>query len=172
MNVSFSFDHNRNKRSMWFTPFIPCVPLSLAFSLLVGASSFQSPRSPALRFFYLYLFLLRVFSYNITPPQFRSSNECPLTAIFPLLCLQSFSPHQSRLSCFSLMFTTPVLVPIYFVLIFSILFIPIIHLNILISLLSSPSCSAFLSAHVSLPYIRSELMYHTVIMRCKQPRHT
>ena len=43
-------------------------------------------------------------------------------------------------------------------LIFSILFIPIIHLNILISVLSSKSCSAFLSAQVSLPYIRTGLM--------------
>ena len=47
---------------------------SSAFSLFrVGASSFQSPSSPVFCFFYLYLFLLHVFSYNITPPQFRSS---------------------------------------------------------------------------------------------------
>ena len=39
----------------------------------VGPSSFQYPRSPVLCFFYLYLFLLHVFSYNITPTQFRSS---------------------------------------------------------------------------------------------------
>ena len=36
----------------------------------VGASSFQSPHSPVLCFFYLYLFLLHVFSYNtsVCPP--------------------------------------------------------------------------------------------------------
>ena len=47
---------------------------SSAFSLFgVGASSFQSPRSLVLCFSYLYFFLLHVFSYNITPPQFWSS---------------------------------------------------------------------------------------------------
>ena len=46
---------------------------SPSFSLFgVGASNFQSPRSPVLCFFYLYSFLLHVFSYNITTPQFRS----------------------------------------------------------------------------------------------------
>ena len=57
-----------------------------------------------------------------------------------------------------IMFTTPAIAPISSVLIFSILFLPIIHLNILMSVLSSKSWSAFLSAQVSLPYIRSELM--------------
>ena len=47
---------------------------SPAFSLFgIGASNFQSPCSPVLCFFHLYSFLLDVFSYNITPPQFRSS---------------------------------------------------------------------------------------------------
>ena len=47
----------------------------LAFSLFgVGASSFQSPCSPVLCFFSLYSFLLHVVSYNISPPQFRSSS--------------------------------------------------------------------------------------------------
>ena len=36
-------------------------------------SSFQSSRSPVLCFFYFYSFLLHDFSYNIAPPQFRSS---------------------------------------------------------------------------------------------------
>ena len=43
-------------------------------------------------------------------------------------------------------------------LIFSILVIPITHLNILIFVLSSESCPAFLSAQVSLPYTRTGLM--------------
>ena len=43
------------------------------FPICFGASSFQSPPSPVLSFFYLYSFLLHVFSYNITPPQFWSS---------------------------------------------------------------------------------------------------
>ena len=47
---------------------------SSAFSLFgVGESSFQSPRSPVLCAFYVYLLLHHVFSYNITPPQFHSS---------------------------------------------------------------------------------------------------
>ena len=45
------------------------------FTIYFGVAtwSFQSPRSPVLCIFYLYSFLLHVFSYNITPPQFRSS---------------------------------------------------------------------------------------------------
>ena len=44
-----------------------------AFSLVgVGASSFQYPRSPVLCIFYLYSCLLHFFSYNISPPEFRS----------------------------------------------------------------------------------------------------
>ena len=46
---------------------------SILSLFVVGASSFQSPRSPILCFFYLYSFLLHVFSYNITPPQLWSS---------------------------------------------------------------------------------------------------
>ena len=72
---------------------------SSAFSLFgVGASSFQTPRSPVLCFFYLYLFLLHLFSYNITPPQFWYSYpphlRCPPTSMFSLLHLAlSFSLH-------------------------------------------------------------------------------
>ena len=40
----------------------------------VGASSFQSPRSPVLCLFYLSSFLLQVFSYDMTPHRFRSSH--------------------------------------------------------------------------------------------------
>ena len=57
---------------------------------------------------------------------------------------------------FSLMFTTPAHISSFPI--FSILFIPIIHVNILISVLSSKFCSAFLSGQVSLPYIRTGLM--------------
>ena len=45
-----------------------------AFSLFrVSAFRFQYPRSPVLCVFSLYSFRLHVFSYNITPPQLRSS---------------------------------------------------------------------------------------------------
>ena len=47
------------------------------------------------------------------------------------------------------MFATPALAPIASVLISSILFIPINHLNILISVDPSKFCSAFLSAYMS-----------------------
>ena len=53
---------------------------------------------------------------------------------------------------FSHMFATPALVPISSILISSSLFIPINHLNSLISVDPSKFCSAFLSAYVSLPY--------------------
>ena len=56
------------------------------------------------------------------------------------------------------MFATSALALISFVLIFSILFIPIIRLNILISVLSSKFCSAFLRAQVSLQYIETGLI--------------
>ena len=42
-------------------------------NFVVGASSFLSTRSPVLCF-YLYLFLLHVFTYTITPHLFRSSD--------------------------------------------------------------------------------------------------
>ena len=54
---------------------------------MIGASSFQSPCSPVLCFFYPYSFLLHVFSYNITPPQFRSS-YLPMSTNVHLLCSQ------------------------------------------------------------------------------------
>ena len=59
---------------------------------------------------------------------------------------------------FSLMFAKPVVALISSFLIFSILIIPIIHLNIFISVLSSKFCSAFVSAQVSLPSIRTVMM--------------
>ena len=64
----------------------------------------------------------------------------------------------------SLVFTTPVIALTSSFLISAILFTPITHLNIIISVLSSQLCSAFLSAHVSLPYIRKSLM--TVLLYC------
>ena len=54
---------------------------------------------------------------------------------------------------FLLMFATPAFALISSVPIFSILFIPIMHLNILICVLSSKSCSAYLGVQVSLPHI-------------------
>ena len=78
--------------------------------------------------------------------------------------LQSFSPHGLTISVSLFLFSNlclPHLLLLTIIssfVIFSILFIPIIHLNILISVLSSKFCSAFLSAQVSLPYIRTGLM--------------
>ena len=64
---------------------------------------------------------------------------------------------------FSLMFAIPALALMSSYLIFSILFIAIIYLNILISVLSSKFCSAFLCAQVSLPYLRTGLIGVLVI---------
>ena len=79
-----------------------------AFSLFeVSVPSFQSPRSPVLSFFYLYLFLLLSFSYNITPPQFRSPYlSVSTTSMFSILhLLQSFSPHGLTISVSVLLFS-------------------------------------------------------------------
>ena len=54
-------------------PTISLIPLR-PFSYLRSAhQSFNSPLSPVLCFFFLYSFLLHVFSYHIAPPQFWSS---------------------------------------------------------------------------------------------------
>ena len=75
---------------------------SSAFSLFgVGASSFLSPRSPVLCFFHIYLFLIHVFFYNITPPQFGSSfcgQPLPSSTFSLLQLLYSFSPHGLTVS--------------------------------------------------------------------------
>ena len=67
-----------------------------------GVPSFPSPRSPVMCFFYLDLFLLHVFSYNITPPQFRSSSfgvhPFPSSMFSSLHLLQSFSPRVLTIS--------------------------------------------------------------------------
>ena len=57
----------------------------------------------------------------------------------------------------SLMFATHALALIYSFPIFSILSIPVIHLNILIYVLSSKFYSAFVCAHATLPYITTDL---------------
>ena len=120
---------------------------SSSFSLFgVGTTNFHSPRSPLLCLFSRYSGLLRVFSYNITPPQFRSSYLSVSTHFHVLITTSSsvfLSTWPNYLSLasliFSLMFATPALALISSFLIFSILFIPIIHFNILISVLSSKS---------------------------------
>ena len=67
--------------------------------LIIRTPSFQSPCSPVLCFFYLYSFLIHFFSYNITPPQFRSSYLLVYTSILSLLhLLQSYSPHGLTIS--------------------------------------------------------------------------
>ena len=75
---------------------------SLYFSSIfgVGASSFHSPRSPALCFFYVYSFLFLITSrhFSFSLPIFR----CPLTSIFyDLITIhlhQSFFPHDLIIS--------------------------------------------------------------------------
>ena len=74
----------------------------------VGASSFQSPHSPVLCCFYLYLFLLCVFSYNITPPQFRSSYLSVSTLFHAVITTSSsvfLSTWPNNLSLASLIFS-------------------------------------------------------------------
>ena len=93
--------------------------------------------------------------------------QCPLTSIFHVLIttpscvfLSTCPNHLSLTSLIvSLIYATPALALISSFLIFSIIFIiPIIHLNILISVLSSKPLSVFPSAQVWLPYIRTCLM--------------
>ena len=128
---------------------------SSAFSLIgVGTSRFQSARSPVLCFFYLYLFLLHVFSYNITPPHFRSS-YLSLSTHFHVRITTSSSvflstwPNHFRLASliFSLMFATPALAHITSFLIFSIpCFVPTT-----ISTFSFVLSSKFCTIPISMP---------------------
>ena len=104
---------------------------------------------------------------------FRSFGVHPLPPfIFSLPHLVQYSsPHvltiQSRLShiC-SLMFATPALALISSIVVLSILCITIIHLNILISVLSTKFCSAFPSAQVSLPSIQQNRSDVGLIIYC------
>ena len=98
----------------------------------------------------MYSFLLHVISHNITPPHFRSSYLLVSTHFHVLITtyssviLPTWPNHISLGSLiFSLMFATPALALIPSFLIFSIIFIPIIHLNILIYVISSKFCSPF-----------------------------
>ena len=91
--------------------------------------------------------------------------QCPPTTIFQVLIttsssvfLATWSNHLSHFSYFLTYVCHTCLAHISSFLIFSILFIPIIHLNILMSVLSRKLCSAFLRALVSLPYIRTDLL--------------
>ena len=63
-NRSIISTHKLNFLLLWPFPYL-------------GSSSLQTPCSPVLCFFSLYSFLLHVFSYNITPPQFWSSHLQP-----------------------------------------------------------------------------------------------
>ena len=121
----------------------------------VGASSFQFPHSPV-SCFYLYSFLLHIFSYNITPPPFRSSYlsvsiafHVPITTSSSVFL--STWPNHLRLASliFSLICHTCHFALVSSFLIFSILFMPIIHLNILVSVLSSKFCFVFFLSQFS-----------------------
>ena len=127
---------------------VPETEPSSAFSLFgLGASRFQFPCSPVLCFFYLYLFRLHACSYNITPPPFRCSylsvsTTSVLINISSSVFLSTWPNHLSHASLISsLVFATPALDLISSFLIFSILFISIIHLNILIAVPCSKYCS-------------------------------
>ena len=80
----------------------------LSPSVGVGASSCQSPWSTVVCFFDLYLVLLLVLSYNITPPPFRSS-YIALSTYFHLPCshyylLHPFSPHDLTIPVLLILF--------------------------------------------------------------------
>ena len=127
----------------------------------VGASSFQLPRSPVLCFFSLYYFLLRVYSYNITPPQFRSSfisvsTQIPSSMFSLPHLLLTFCPHGLTISV-SLLFVfinllnthAFALIPSFMTFSTLSLVIPIIHLNIIINVLDNKLFTAFCNAPVS-----------------------
>ena len=127
----------------------------LTFFCLFSALSFLYPRSPVLCFFYLYSFLLYVFSYNITLPQFRSTYlsvsthfhlPCSHYYIFFSLSLHMTQPSQSHLHMaqpsqshfpYFLTYVCHTCPCSYF-------FIPdLLNLDILISVLSSKFCLTF-----------------------------
>ena len=133
--------------------------ITLSFSILSGLVPLFSFLIHICSPFVFIYFLLHIFSYNISPPQFWSSYpifQCPLTSIFHVLittssCVFPFTcPNPISLTSLivSLIYATPVLALISSFLIFSIVFIPNIHLNILISVLSSKPLSVFPSAQV------------------------
>ena len=105
-------------------------------------------------------------SFRITfaPPQFWYSYLSVSAHLLSLLHrLQSFSPHiltisVSRLLIFFVHLCHTCICSYFFIPDLLGLFIPIIHLNFLISVFSSQLCSAFLSAQVSLPYMGTDLM--------------
>ena len=86
----------------------------------------------------------------------------PVTYIFQFLIVTSpsvfISPHGLTISVLHLQFFSLTFALVSFVLICSILLIPIIRLNILVSILSSKSCSSFFNARVSLRRFRTTLM--------------
>ena len=93
----------------------------------------------------------------------RCSHDMMITP-YSSVFLSTCPNHLSPVSLFSLMFATPALALMSSFLIFSIIFSHIIHLNSLMSVLSSKSCSSFLSARVSLPYIITGPL--TVLLVC------
>ena len=109
----------------------------------------------------MYSYLLHFFSHDIVPSPFwyfRLSRYAHfhvpcLHYIFLCLFLHGLTTSVSLLEISSLMFPTPDLIS--YALIFSFLFIPIIHHNIIISALSSESRSTVLS---TILYLRTSLM--------------
>ena len=102
---------------------------------------------------------------SLNPSVGLSLVRCPPTTMFHVII--TTSPSVSNSTChnhlsfayliFSCICHTSLALS-YSVLTPSILFIPIIHLNVLISVLSSKFYAVILSAHVSMPHTRTGLM--------------
>ena len=140
---------NFQKKTLRNTCMAPNIMHFIVNSIRVGASSFHSPSSSIFCLSSRYAPVCFIVFYDgISLPQFWPS-YLSVSIHFHLVITTSSCVFLS--ACSNHHSLPSVIVPLLFAMPLSLL--PIIHLSILISVLSGKSCSAFLSAKVSLPYI-------------------
>ena len=168
---SFTECHHRPQWALLFGCGVVVSSSSPFFLFRVSASSFQSLRSPALCSVSLSLFCFTYHSTSVSVFPYIISLSIhfylPRSRYYTFfsLSLHMAQPSQSHVSYFLtyVAHTCPYAFISSF-LTFSILFIPIIHFNILISDICSKFCSTIPSAQISFSYIKTGLM--TVLYGC------
>ena len=124
---------------------------SILSLFVVGASSFQSPRSPILCFFYRYSFFLHVFSYNITPPQLWSSYLSVSTHFHLLITTSSSFFHSTSVVVFLSFSVHPLQYSHYYIFFLS------FHLSCGLPIFRCPPTSIFSLLHLLLSFIPPQL---------------